>query len=153
MGDKTCPACVQLGSDGMRCFERPCRCWCHEAVPPIEKRGFLLSPSYTMWSRSLSCSVCGRQPPSEHNHAPTRGSLGSRNDLRGHPVCRRCHVRCGGETVVVDGFAMPPVTLEQQLVLVADTFALFWERASWLVVEQVLADIRAWRESRHFVDF
>lgn len=119
---------------------------------PLMKDGDLISNAYREWVRSLPCACCGRSPRSEVQHAPTRGASGVTNDLKSHPACRRCHVRCGGQSVVERGQRLPPIPLADQLELVAATFARFWERAPWSTVEKVLVDVKAWRDSRVWIE-
>lgn len=120
---------------------------------PMMKDGELLSPTYLDFVRSLPCAVCCRQPRNEAHHYPSRGASGATNDLRSMPVCRECHLRCEGANVVVGGRRMPPVPAAEQAALVAATFFKFLEGAGrWHVVEQVLRDIKRWRESRVFTE-
>jgi hypothetical protein len=116
------------------------------------KDGELLSSVYTEWVRSQPCSSCSRAGRSEQNHAPTRGANGCINDLRSHPACRRCHIRCTGGTLFEGGKRLGPISLDQQEHWVRETFFGFLGRAPWRDVERVLADVRVWRENRVYVE-
>lgn len=122
------------------------------ARAPIVKDGDLLSESFKEWLRGLPCAVCERPAPSEPQHAPTKGAAGSTNDLHAYPTCRKCHLRAEGITVNDHGLLLSPISLEERLDLVRKTWALFFSRAPWSVVEEVMADVKAWRESRVFIE-
>lgn len=120
--------------------------------PPLMKSGELISRVYSDWVRSLPCAFCARPPRSEQHHYPTRGARGSINDVRSAPACRRCHIRCGGETVVHDGKRLSPILPFEQELAVALTWQRFGETAPWHVVERVMLDLKAWRDSRLWVE-
>ncbi len=123
---------------------------------PLMKAGELLSPTYSDWVRSQPCSVCGRPPRSEQHHHPGRGERGATHDVRSMPVCRWCHMRCEGQTVLDERFndrePMPPISEVDQRKRVAQTFLSFIETAPWQAVEHVLRDIKRWRDSRVWVE-
>lgn len=66
----------------------------------IEKAGNLVSEAYLEFVRGLPCCLCFSDPPSEAHHHPPKGRGITRDD-KTMPVCRLCHMRCHGETVVI----------------------------------------------------
>lgn len=118
----------------------------------ISKSGELLSPTYLDHVRSLPCAFCQRPPRSQSHHWPTIGSAGSTNDTNALPACLWCHKRCHGETVLMDGKRMPPISVDEQTAMVALVFASFIKRGRQHKVDQVMSDIRRWRESVVFTE-
>lgn len=119
---------------------------------PILKDGKLLSPTYSEYIRALPCAICGRAPRSQQHHWPTKGAGGTTNDIHSFPVCNDDHRRCEGATVLMSGRRMPPIPAEEQTAIVARTFMAFVERGRQHHVDQVLRDIRRWRESVVFTE-
>lgn len=68
------------------------------AFPKAER---VEDPDHLEWIRRRPCCFCDREAPSEAHHVIHKGMGGAnvRDDMT-IPVCRGCHKRCHGETVV-----------------------------------------------------
>lgn len=119
---------------------------------PLMKAGQLISPTYLDWVRGLPCSGCGKEPRNEAHHFPSKGASGGTNDIHVLSVCHSCHRRAEGATVLMNGHRMPPISAEEQTAIVARTFMAFVERGRQHHVDQVMRDIRRWRESVVFTE-
>lgn len=117
------------------------------------KTGECLSPVKLAWDRRQRCSFGGTHPDGEHaggesHHYPTKGSLGTTRDDLTMPICRRCHMRCHGETVVEDDYRLGPIGHEEQVHAVHVARSRFINEASLQDRQQFFRDIEAWAEAR-----
>lgn len=117
---------------------------------PIVKDGDLRSDVYLAFVRRQRCAF-GDHAGGEAHHFPGKGRSGRTDDALTLPVCRACHQRCEGLTVVVDGVRLGPIPSEAQRAAVLETWMRFRERATEAEFEQFAHDLRRWRDSRVFV--
>jgi hypothetical protein len=80
-------------------------------MAPVPKQIRVSDRGYLAWCRRQPCAFCPRPLGGEAHHTIKKGMGGATlRDDRAVPVCRRCHKRCHGETVVEkSGARMPPI--------------------------------------------
>ena len=119
------------------------------SVIAFPKSGRLESPTYLAWIRRQSCCQCFAHAPSEADHRPPKQMGGAHvNDLYTIPLCHVCHRRVTGDTVVMDGIKLPPVTVVNPDAITAHFFRRFMLEAPPLEVDQVVRDIRRFQDTR-----
>ncbi|HJU21446.1 MAG TPA: hypothetical protein VJ891_02965 [Casimicrobiaceae bacterium] len=105
-----------------------------------------MSDAFVAFVRRLDCMFCGARAPSEAHHWPPR-SHGRRDD-RTIPVCRGCHIACGGEVAVIGNRRVLPIPRERQDAAVLVVRSLFMERATAAEWSAFARDRQHWIESR-----
>lgn len=112
------------------------------------KDGRLESAVYLEFVRGLDCIHCNHPRRSEAHHYPPKGRRAAWSDLRVMPLCLRCHQRAHGQAVVDAGRRLEPISKYDQDSYTALTLQRFIDTAPWPMVEQVLRELKRWREGR-----
>lgn len=81
------------------------------------KKKVVRDQKYLAWCRRQRCAFCGNtRPRVEAHHVEKKGMGGATlRDDRAVPTCLYCHRRCHGETVVLDGNRLHPISLARQM--------------------------------------